>query len=124
VCLGNLVAQVLATGTTRSASTSGPAWPLRAVVSAKAAEVVRDIVQALGGQTVLLVRTRSLTWPGVNGVEPEPIACLESAKELEQAARMVQLEYIRLEGCLADGMSRCTDSIVSVAFTGDARVAR
>ena len=120
MCLGNLVAQVLATGTTRSASTSGPAWPLRAVVSAKAAEVVRDIVQALGGQTVLLVRT----WPGVNGVEPEPIACLESAKELEQAARMVQLEYIRLEGCLADGMSRCTDSIVSVAFTGDARVAR
>ncbi len=28
------------------------------------------------------------------------------------------------EACLADGISRCTDSIVSVAFAGDARVAR
>jgi hypothetical protein len=28
------------------------------------------------------------------------------------------------QACLADGISRCTDSIVSVAFTGDAQVAR
>jgi hypothetical protein len=42
------------------------------------------------------VRTRSLTWPGVNEVEPEPIACLEAARELERAAHAVQLDFIRL----------------------------
>ncbi len=58
---------------------------LRAVASAKAAQAVWDIVEGFGGQTVRPVRSRSLTWPGVNGVEPEPIACLEAARDLERA---------------------------------------
>ena len=70
------------------------AQQLRAVAGAKAAEAVQDIVEGFGGQTVLPVRTRSLIWPGVNGVEPEPIACLEAARELERAAHAVQLGYI------------------------------
>lgn len=53
---------------------------LRAVVSAKVSEALRDIEEGFGGQTVLPVRTRTLTWPGVNGVEPEPIACLETPR--------------------------------------------
>jgi len=71
------------------------AQQLRSVAGTRAAEVVRDIVEGFGGQTVLPVRTRSITWPGVNGVEPEPIACLEAARELERAAHAVQLGYIR-----------------------------
>lgn len=39
------------------------AQQLRAVAGAKAAEAVRDIVEGLGGQTVLPVRTRSIIWP-------------------------------------------------------------
>jgi hypothetical protein len=31
---------------------------------------VRDIVGGFGGRAVLPVRTRSITWPGVSGVEP------------------------------------------------------
>ena len=41
------------------------------------------------------VQTRSLTWPGVNGVEPEPIACLEAVRELERAAHAMQFGYVR-----------------------------
>jgi len=69
---------------------------LRSVADAKAAEAVRDIVEGFAGQTVLPVRTQSLTWLGVNSVEPEPIACLEAARELERAAHAVQLGCIRL----------------------------
>lgn len=36
---------------------------LRAVVSAKVSEALRDIEEGFGGQTVLPVRTRTLTWP-------------------------------------------------------------
>lgn len=68
---------------------------LRAVASAKVSEALRDIVEGFGGRTVLPVRTRTLTWPDVNGVEPEPIVCLETAKELERAAHAAQLGYIR-----------------------------
>jgi hypothetical protein len=71
------------------------AQQLQAVAGIKAAAAVRDMVEGFGGQTVLPVRTRSLTWPGVNGMEPEPIACLEAARELERAAHAVQLGYIR-----------------------------
>ena len=70
------------------------AQQLRAIAGVKAAEAVRGIVEGFGGQTVLPVRTRSLIWPGVNGVEPEPIACLEAARELERAAHAMQLGYI------------------------------
>ena len=51
-------------------------------------------IRGFGGQTVLPVQTRSIIWPGVNGVEPEPIACLEAARELERAAHALQLGYI------------------------------
>ena len=61
------------------------AQQLRTVAGVKGAEAVRDMVEGFGGQTVLPVRTRSLIWPGVNRVEPEPIACLEAARE--QAGR-------------------------------------
>jgi len=71
------------------------AQQLRAVAGAKAAEAVRDIVEGLGGQTVLPVRTRSIIWPGVNGVEPEPIACLEAARELERAAHVARQGTLR-----------------------------
>jgi hypothetical protein len=62
----------------------------------KAADAVEDIVDKFDGRTVLPVRSRSLTWPGVNTVEPEPIACLEAAHELERAAHALQSGYIRL----------------------------
>jgi hypothetical protein len=62
----------------RQGQSCGPrhAKQLRAAASAKVSEALRDIVEGVGGQTVLPVRTRTLTWPGVNGVEPQPIACL------------------------------------------------
>ena len=80
----------------QQSQSDGPehAKQLRAVASAKAAQAVRDIVEGFGEQTVRPVRTRSLTWPGVNSVEPEPIACLEVARELERAAHAVQLDYV------------------------------
>ena len=70
------------------------AQQLRTVAGVKGAEAVREMVEGFGGQTVLPVRTRSLIWPGVNRVKPEPIARLEAVRELERAAHAVQLGYI------------------------------
>ena len=73
------------------------AQQLRVMVGAKAARSwCGTSWNPWASQTALPVRTRSLTLPGVNGVEPEPVACPEASKELEQAARLVQLDYIRL----------------------------
>jgi hypothetical protein len=72
------------------------AQQVRDAAQTKAADGLKDIVAEFGGRTVLRVRSRSLTWPGVNTVEPEPIACLEAARELERAAHALQSGYIRL----------------------------
>jgi hypothetical protein len=69
---------------------------LQTAARTKAVHAVQAIVAEFGARTVLPVRSRSLTWPGINGVEPEPIACLEAARELERAAHALQVDYIRL----------------------------
>ena len=69
---------------------------LQAAAGARADQVVRQLVAEFGGRTVRRAGTRLLSRPGVNVVEPEPLACLETARELERAAHDMQLEYIRL----------------------------
>src|SRR4030088_1714795 len=69
---------------------------LRAAAGTRAAGAVQQMLDEFGGRTVHQVRSRSLTWPSVNGVQPEPVACLEAARELERAAHALQLDYIRL----------------------------
>jgi hypothetical protein len=69
---------------------------LRAAARGGAAQLVRDMVDEFGGRTVRVLRSRLLTWPGVNTVEPEPIAGLEAAHELERAVHDLAGDYIRL----------------------------
>jgi hypothetical protein len=54
------------------------------------------MVDESGACTVARLRSPLLTWPGINTVEPEPIAGLEAAMELERAARNLTIGYIRL----------------------------
>ena len=76
----------------------GPALSqqVRDAARTKATDAVKEMVAQFGGRTVLRVRSRSSTWPGVNTIEPEPIAYLETARELERAAHALQLDYLRL----------------------------
>ena len=67
---------------------------LRAAAISRAVNAVQDMVSEFCGRTVQRVRSRALIWPGVNGVDPEPIACLEAARELERAAHDMQHGYI------------------------------
>lgn len=91
----------------------GPALSreLKATARAQATEAVQSIVAGLGGRTVLEVRSRSLTWPGVNGMEPEPLASLEAARELERAAHALQLGFIRLSRETGRSWSEIGDSL-------------
>jgi hypothetical protein len=43
------------------------------------------MVAESGGQTITLLRSSLLTWPGVETVQKEPIARLEAAHALERA---------------------------------------
>ncbi len=75
--------------------------PSRADVAAaariKATTAVDDMVAESAGRTTTQLRSTALTWPGTNTVQPEPVACLESARELERAAHELAERYI----CLA-----------------------
>jgi hypothetical protein len=62
----------------------------------KAAQAVHEMVHESGGRTVAQLRSPLLTWPGASTVEPEPIASLEAARELERAAHSLAADYIRL----------------------------
>jgi hypothetical protein len=69
---------------------------LEALARTRAATAVDDIVSDTGGRTSMRVRSTALTRPGTNGVQPEPIASLETAHELERAAHDLVEHYIRL----------------------------
>jgi hypothetical protein len=54
------------------------------------------MVAESAGRTITQLRSAALTWPATNTVLPEPVACLESARELERAAHELIERYIRL----------------------------
>jgi hypothetical protein len=54
------------------------------------------MVDESGASTVARLRSPLRTWPGINTVEPEPIAGLEAVMELERAAQNLIADYIRL----------------------------
>src|SRR5258708_29573839 len=74
--------------------------PSRADVAAaariKATTAVDDMVAESAGRAITQLRSTALTWPGTNTVQPEPVACLESGRELERAAPEPIQRYIRL----------------------------
>ena len=70
------------------------AQQLPAAAISRAVNAVQDMVAEFCSRTVQRVRSQALIWPGVNGVDPEPIACLEAARELERAAHDMQHGYI------------------------------
>jgi hypothetical protein len=69
---------------------------LEALARTRAATAVDEIVSGTGDRTNTLLRSTALTRPGTNGVQPEPIAALETAHELERAAHDLVKHYIRL----------------------------
>ena len=69
---------------------------LEALARTRAATTVDDIVSDTGGRTSTRLASTALTSPGTNGVQPEPIASLETARELERAAHDLVEHYIRL----------------------------
>jgi hypothetical protein len=68
---------------------------LIAVAETHAAQVVHRIVVESSGRTVTELRSRRLTWPGIEVPEPDPIATLEAAHELERAAHRIAADSIR-----------------------------
>src|SRR5258708_40336081 len=64
--------------------------PSRADVAAaariKATTAVDDMVAESAGRTITQLRAPALTPPGTNTVQPEPVAGLEAAPELERTA--------------------------------------
>lgn len=68
---------------------------LRAAAQEKVVHAVAQLVADFGGRTVVPVRSLSRTWPGANGVHPEPIAVLEAARELQRAAHALTIAHIR-----------------------------
>jgi len=69
---------------------------LRAAAHSRAGAAVQEIVAEFGGRTIYAVGSRTRTWPGINVMKREPIACLEAEHELERAAHASHLVYIRL----------------------------
>jgi hypothetical protein len=67
-----------------------------AVASVRARTAVDEIVAESAGRTITELRSEALAWPGTNTLQPEPVACLESARELERAAHGLIEYYIRL----------------------------
>jgi hypothetical protein len=68
---------------------------LIAAAEAHAAHALRDIVVQSGGTTVTELRSHRVTWPGIEVAEPDPIATLEAAHELERAAYRIAADSIR-----------------------------
>lgn len=56
---------------------------------------IDSIITAFAGRTITEPRSKALAWPGVNGIETEPVAGLEAAHELERAAHRLIEDYIR-----------------------------
>lgn len=54
------------------------------------------MVTEAAGRTIAPLRSTSLTWPGTNTVDPEPIAGLEAAHAIEQAAHALIKDQMRL----------------------------
>jgi hypothetical protein len=68
---------------------------LRALAQDKVNRSVQEMVTELDGRTTGPVRTSLLARPGINTVEPEPIAVVEAAKELERTARALTIGHIQ-----------------------------
>jgi hypothetical protein len=77
----------------------GPGRLSRAEVAVAAREqariAVNEMIAGSAGRTITQLRSKTLTWPGADGVEPEPVAGLEAACELERAAHALVEDYIR-----------------------------
>jgi hypothetical protein len=77
-----------------------PSRLLRADIAAAATTRVTTAVDGMvresGARTNTQLRTAELSRPGTNTVQPEPVAGLESARELERAAHSLIEHYIRL----------------------------
>jgi hypothetical protein len=67
-----------------------------AAAEVKAAQAVRELVDELGSRTAARLRSASRSLPGTNTVQPEPIADLEAAQALEEAAQELVAAYFRL----------------------------
>jgi hypothetical protein len=68
---------------------------LRALAQDKVNRSVQEMVTELDGRTTRPVRTSLLARPGINTVEPEPIAVVEAARELERTARALTIGHIQ-----------------------------
>jgi hypothetical protein len=72
----------------------------RADVAAAATTWVTTAIDAMvrgsGARTITQLRSAGLSSPGTNTVQPEPVAGLEYARELERAAHILVEHYIRL----------------------------
>ena len=79
---------------------SRPSRLSRADIAASATTRVTSAVDGMvsesGARTLTQLRSTALSWPGTNTVQPEPVAGLESARELERAAHVLVEHYIRL----------------------------
>ncbi len=69
---------------------------LDTIARREARRAIDGAVAASGGRTLAHLRTSGRTWPGASTIEPEPIAQIESAHAIEQAARDLISEFIRL----------------------------
>ena len=69
---------------------------IAAAATTKVTTAVDDMIRESGARTVTQLRSTELSWPGTNTVQPEPVAGLESARELERAAHTLIEHYIRL----------------------------
>jgi hypothetical protein len=67
-----------------------------AAATTRVATAVDGMVREAGARTITQLRSAALSWPGTNTVQPEPVAGLESARELERAAHVLVEHYIRL----------------------------
>lgn len=68
---------------------------LHAAAEAGADLIVEEVVAWFDGQTITSIRSRLATSQGASTVDPEPIACIEIARELERTAHTRQRDYIR-----------------------------
>jgi len=66
------------------------------VARIKATTAVEEMIAESAGGTSTQLWSIALTWPGTNTVQPEPVACLESVRELERAAHELIERYIGL----------------------------
>lgn len=67
-----------------------------AVAREEARQAIERMVVELGGRTVSYLGTTAITWPGFNNIDPEPIAQIEAAHAVEQAAHSLIKDYLQL----------------------------